>query len=158
METEPLAAALEREHHDIDEGIAAFTAALGDPGPLTRAIWALRRHIYLEEEFLFPLLGEAEPGLRAPVLVMLREHAQIWAALDALEHEPAPGAALVLCRQLTVRLLHHNLKEERVLYPRADHALPPPTAARLRAFIGSGELPEGWVCAKARPAIRNAGR
>lgn len=158
MESESLAAALEREHHEIDAGIAAFTASPGDPRPLARAIRALRRHIYLEEEFLFPLLGEAEPGLRAPVFVMLREHAQIWAALDTLEREPAPGTALVLCRQLTVRLLHHNLKEEKILYPRADDALPPAAASRLRAFLGSGELPEGWVCTKARPVTRNAGR
>ncbi len=89
---------------------------------------------------------------------MLREHAQIWAALDTLEREPGAGTGLVLCRQLTVRLLHHNLKEEKVLYPRADDALPPAAAERLRAFLGSGELPEGWVCVKARPVTRNAGR
>jgi regulator of cell morphogenesis and NO signaling len=158
METESLAAALEREHHEIDAGIAAFTASPGNPQPLIRAIQALRRHIYLEEECLFPLLGEAEPALRAPVFVMLREHAPIWAALDTLEREPAPGTALVLCRQLAVRLLHHNLKEEKILYPRADDALPPAAAGRLRAFLGSGELPEGWVCTKARPVTRNAGR
>ena len=158
MEIESLAAAFEREHHEIDAGIAAFTAAPENPRPLTRAIRALRRHIYLEEEFLFPLLGEAEPGLRAPVFVMLREHAQIWATLDLLEREPGDGTALVLCRQLTVRLLHHNLKEERVLYPRADDMLSPAAAGRLRALFGSGELPEGWVCTKARPVTRNAGR
>ena len=157
METESLAAVLEREHHEIDEGIAAFTASPGDPRSLTRTIRALRRHIYLEEEFLFPLLGEAEPGLRAPVFVMLREHAQIWATLDALEREPAPATALVLCRQLTVRLLHHNLKEERVLYPRADDVLPPAAADRLRAFLGTGELPRGWVCVKARSVTSDAG-
>jgi regulator of cell morphogenesis and NO signaling len=158
MESESLAAALEREHHEIDAGIAAFTASPGDPRPLTRAIRALRRHIYLEEEFLFPLLGEAEPGLRAPVFVMLREHAQIWATLDALEREFDSGTAPVTCRQLIVRLLHHNLKEEKILYPRADDALPPAAAGRLRAFLGSAELPEGWVCTKARPVTRNAGR
>ena len=112
METESLSRALEREHHEIDAGIAASTASPGDPRPLARAIRALRRHIYLEEEFLFPLLGEAEPGLRAPVFVMRREHAQIWAALDTLERERAPGTALVVCRLVTVRLLHHNLSEE----------------------------------------------
>ncbi len=158
MEIESLAMALEREHHEIDAGIAAFIAAPGNPQPLTRAIQALRRHIYLEEEFLFPLLCEAEPGLTAPVFVMLREHAQIWATLDSLERDPGAGTAPVIGRQLTVRLLHHNLKEEEVLYPRADDALPPVAAGRLLAFLGSGELPEGWVCVKARPVTRNAGR
>ncbi len=162
METGSLAAALEREHHEIDAGIAAFAASPGDPRSLTRAIRALRRHIYLEEEFLFPPLGEAEPALRAPVFVMLREHAQIWAALDGLDaldapdREPDRGAALALCRQLTVRLLHHNLKEEKVLYPRADDVLPAAAASRLRAFLGSGELPEGWACAKS--AARDSSR
>jgi iron-sulfur cluster repair protein YtfE (RIC family) len=156
MGTESLAAALEREHQEIDAGIAAFTAAPDDPQPLTRAIQALRRHIYLEEEFLFPLLGEAEPALRAPVFVMLREHAQIWAVLDELER--SPGANAALGRQLASFLVHHNLKEERVLYPRADAVLPPAAVGRLRAFLDSGELPDGWVCVKARPEARAAGR
>jgi regulator of cell morphogenesis and NO signaling len=157
MESELLAAALEREHHEIDEGIAAFTASPGNPQPLIRAIRGLRRHIYLEEEFLFPLLGEAQPALRAPVFVMLREHAQIWAALDVLELEPGGSSGHALCRQLASQLLHHNLKEEKVLYPRADDALPPAAAERLRAFLGSGDMPRGWVCVKARPMTRNAG-
>jgi hemerythrin HHE cation binding domain-containing protein len=66
MEIESLAAALEREHHEIDAGIAAFTAAPGDRQPLARVIRALRRHIYREEEFLFPLLREAEPRTGGP--------------------------------------------------------------------------------------------
>ena len=146
METESLAAALEREHNEIDEGIAAFTASPWEPQPLERASRALRRHIYLEEEFLFPLLHQAEPALAAPIFVMLREHAQIWVTLDTLEREPAGGTRHALCRQLASQLLHHNLKEERVLYPRVDDMLPPEAAERLRAFLGSGELPEaGYV-------------
>lgn len=151
MATESLAAALEREHNEIDDAIAAFSADR-DWRPLARAIGALRRHIYLEEEFLFPLLREAEPGLVAPVFVMLREHAQIWTTLDSLEHAAAAGAEAqtALCRQLTVQLLHHNLKEEKVLYPRADQALTEAAAGRLRAFLDSGQLPGGWLCSKAR--------
>ncbi len=52
---------------------------------------------------------------------------------------------------------HHEI-EEKILYPRADNVLPPAAVSRLRAFLGSGELPEGWVCMKARPVTRNAGR
>lgn len=139
-----------REVHPIDAGISAFSAAPSDRQPLRQAAGALRRHIYLEEEFLFPLLREAEPGLAAPVFVMLREHAQIWGTLDALALEPEPA----LCKQLAVQLLHHNSKEEKILYPRADEALPAAEAKRLRAFLDSGTLPEGWVCVKARRAGR----
>lgn len=157
MEIESLAVALEREHREIDAGIAAFTASPGSRQPLVGAIHALRRHIYLEEEFLFPLLRAAEPGLAAPVFVMLREHAQIWVKLDALERDPNGSAGQALCHELASRLLDHNLKEEQVLYPRADDVLPPATADRLRVFLDSGELPEGWVCIKARPGARHAG-
>jgi regulator of cell morphogenesis and NO signaling len=148
MEIESLAAALERDHHEIDAGIAAFTAAPGDRHPLTRAIHALRRHIYMEEEFLFPLLHKAGPGLAAPMFVMLREHAQIWDTLDALERaaDAEGGTGLALRKRLTVQLLHHNLKEEKSLYPRADDLLPPAAAGRLRAILRSAEMPDGWVC------------
>src|SRR5690349_23205860 len=91
MQTGSLAAALEHEHHEIDAGIAAFTAAPWDRQPLARAASGLRRHIYLEEEFLFPLLREAEPRLAAPLFVMLREHAQIWGTLDSLERAADAG-------------------------------------------------------------------
>lgn len=160
MEIESLTAALEREHHEIDAGIAASSAAPGDRQPLARAIRALRRHIYLEEEFLFPLLREAEPGLAAPVFVLPRDHAQIWGTLGSLERavDAGAGTGLAVCKRLTVQLLHHNLKEEKILYPRAADALPAAAAGRLRAFLSSAELPEGWVCMKARPVPQNPGR
>lgn len=146
-----LAEALEHEHREIDAGIEAYTSG---PTPdsraqLLRATAALRRHIYLEEEILFPPLYAA--GMVAPLLVMLREHGQIWATLDALERalDSDPETARGLLRQLTVQLQHHNLKEERIVYPQADHTLPDPVADRLRAFLDSGELPAGWVCRKA---------
>lgn len=154
MQASSLAHALEREHQQIDAGIAAFTADPADQRPLARAIAALRRHIYLEEEFLFPLLREAQPALAAPVFVMLREHAQIWDLLDTLEHaasaDPGPGPALH--KQLTVHLLHHNLKEEQILYPQADRLLAPAAADKLQALLDSGRIPDGWVCARARKA------
>jgi iron-sulfur cluster repair protein YtfE (RIC family) len=155
MRTGSLAAALEHEHREIDEGIAAFTAAPGDRQPLADAIRALRRRIYLEEEILFPLLYRAEPGLAAPVCVMLREHAQIWALLDSLDRDLNSGTAgLAPVRQLKSHLLQHSLKEERILCPRAEEALSNAENDRLRAFLDTGELPDGWVCLRARPRWR----
>ncbi|NVI93106.1 hemerythrin domain-containing protein [Actinomadura sp. BRA 177] len=144
MEIESLAMALEREHREIDAGIEAFTAEPGARESLERAVRALRRHIYLEEEFLFPALHAA--GLTAPVLVMLRDHGQMWATLDALD----AGAGPASCRRLSVQLLHHNLKEEKILYPELDRVVPEPQAGRLRAFLDSGEMPAEWVCLRAR--------
>ena len=153
MTRESLAAALEREHREIDDGIERFRATPGDRGALLTAIAALRRHIYLEEELVFPALpSEGGAGLIAPIFVMLREHAQIWQTLDALEREveDGPSDGRLLCHQLLVQLQHHNMKEERVLYPEADRALSGAAAARLAEFVEAGRLPDGWVCIKAR--------
>lgn len=152
MAIESLADAMEREHHEIDEAINAFAAAsaeeVPDPTPLRDAIAELRRHIYLEEEFLFPLLRET--GLIAPIFVMLREHGQIWDTLDALESNVSNGADVMMhCRQLAVELQHHNLKEERIVYPQADETLPLQERARLGHLIATSELPAAWACERA---------
>lgn len=120
---------------------------------LTRSIVALRRHIYLEEEVLFPLLHDA--GLAAPIFVMLREHAQIWQALDSVEGglsgaERPTDATLLLVRQLGVQLEHHNMKEERVVYPPADQVL----TRRWRLGCGCFSTPsscprDGFRCSRA---------
>ncbi len=67
-----LTALLVHEHHEIDAGIEAFLEGLAQDESrdqeLTRAVGALRRHIYLEEEFLFPPMrasidsGQMPPG------------------------------------------------------------------------------------------------
>ena len=156
MEIGSLAATLEQEHREIDDELEAFTARSATPARdwqgIGRAIHALRRHIYAEEQFLFPALFDA--GLNTAVVVMLREHAQIWKTLDSLEGVLASAAARdtapALGRQLAVQLRHHNLKEEKALYPQAGAALTTAAAAQLRAFLDSGELPPGWVCIRAR--------
>src|SRR5699024_3583128 len=59
-----LAEAFTHEHHQIDAGIEKKYLADPDPGgdparrarPLLRAMEALRRHIYLDEEVVFPHL------------------------------------------------------------------------------------------------------
>jgi len=155
MEDRTLAAALEREHHEIDEAIDRFGGEPSEGGgqvePLLGAMAALRRHIYLEEEFLFPPL-RAE--LAVPTVVMLREHGDLWRAADELEAKLAEGASdesvRALCRELLARLASHNGKEEPIFYTRADPGLTAAAKAELKAFIDSGTLPEGWVCQGAR--------
>lgn len=149
-----LAAALEREHLEIDRGIEAFLVGHADgrpqTEPLTRAIGALRRHIFLEEEFLFPPL---QAGLVAPIFVMLREHGEIWQMLDVIAAELGAGAARSTvdeaCRVLLAQLERHNSKEEPIIYSQADAALTAAASAGLKAFLAAGRIPEGWVCARA---------
>ena len=157
---ETLTAALEREHQEIDAGLAAFVDGLDSDelrgAELDRAADALRRHIYLEEEFLFPPLRAA--GMVPPVLVMLREHGEIWRTLDALGLDVGPGTAAgtaqdrsVVARELLAQLVRHNAKEEPIIYPQGDAVLSDQAKAELHEFIDNGRMPPGWVCAQARP-------
>lgn len=152
MAEETLAGALEREHHEIDAGIGEFVAGLESGNvatePMTRAMTGLRRHIYLEEEFLFPPMRSG--GLMAAIFVMVREHGQMWRLMDALDRQLTdgsdPAAVLDTCQQLIGELTAHNPKEEQIIYPQADGALNGAASEELKAFLGSGAMPDGWVC------------
>lgn len=150
--TATLAEALEQEHVDIDAGIAAFRQGLAGGAPpveiLERAMAAHRRHIYLEETMLFPPLRSG--GLFAAILVMLREHGQMWQLLDRLEPLVSAGgtdpAVPELLAQFVDLVARHNEKEEATIYAKADEILAGPASAELRTFLASGTMPEGWIC------------
>lgn len=148
-----LGAALEREHREIDDAIALFLSEPVNTEPLNRAAAGLRRHIYLEEEFLFPPLRDA--GMVAPIFVMLREHGEMWTTLAALDSdlaEPERSQAVQdAARQLLGQLERHNAKEEQILYSQADSVLTADASASLQEFMAAGRFPDGWACAKAQP-------
>jgi hemerythrin-like domain-containing protein len=151
MDSGTLGAALEREHHEIDHGVEAFGAGDADAtAALVAAIAALRRHIYLEEEFLFPPMMDE---LAIPIGVMLREHGELWRTLATLEAQLAEAgdaaAAAPICEQLLSQLELHNSKEEPIFYTRADASLGPEATAELKAFLDSGQMPAGWTCRQA---------
>lgn len=157
MTTADLADTLTREHHEIDAGIEEFSRALDDgtvsPEPLHRAFAALRRHIYLEEELLFPPIRRA--GLMMPLLVMTREHGELWRSMDALEElvgtvDSGPGPVLAACRELLAGLDQHNSKEEPIIYPHAATDLSAEETAVLAGFIETGTIPSGWLCEAVR--------
>lgn len=146
MDDGSLGAALEREHREIDAGIEAFASG-GGVESLTRAATALRRHIYLEEEFLFPALRSE---LAVPTIVMVREHGELWQAMQRLDallaEDPGADDVTKTCRTLLEQLARHNEKEEPIVYPQADQVLSASAVVELQDFIGSGRMPEGWVC------------
>lgn len=150
-----LSRVLEQEHREIDEGLLAFRSGL-DEGEwrdedLTSAAVELRRHIYLEEEFLFPELRAS--GLDAPVMVMVREHGEIWRALDDIDAARQSGdldEARLVCGTLLETLSGHNVKEETILYPASDEVLSGDELLKLRAEIERSSLPPGWLCEAVR--------
>lgn len=147
--------ALESDHRTIDDHFAAFAdaAARGslERGRLAEALRTLRLHIWVEEDALFPPLRTA--GVIGPVMVMLREHGEIWRLLDDLEAiagtpEPDLTAALATWGSLQQVLLQHNVKEEQILYAAADRILDVETATEVIDGLDA-DLPAGWTCAMA---------
>lgn len=144
-------AVLEQDHQRIDGHFDAFARSLdgggADAAAFTAGSAALRHHIYVEEEHHFPALRAA--GLLGPILVMLREHGEIWDLLDELEtgvDTGVPAPDLTEAWQRLARLLgDHNAKEERIVYPAGDQALSDEGAQEVLAAL-SGSTPPGWVC------------
>ena len=147
MANESLSSALEREHHEIDAGIESYASSL-DPADLRDALTALRRHIYLEEEYLFPPLRDG--GLLAPIFVMLREHGELWDAMARIDALLADGQdARNACTDLLERLAAHNAKEEPIVYPEVDKIS---QADAVLDLLGTAVMPADWVCQHAAGA------
>ncbi len=85
-------------------------------------------HFGAEEEALFPAFEQATGMVSGPTQMMRMEHqqmrslfAQMANACDAKDVEAFSGAA----ETLLVLMQQHNMKEENILYPMCDQALPP---------------------------------
>lgn len=142
---------LEHEHRIIDAGIEAYLASdQREPADrradLVHAIDVLRRHIYIEEAYLFPPLRAL--GLAGPVAVMIHEHARMWLTLADLEAHPDDPAETnrARCEELLTLLAAHNGKEEGIVYATARERLPQPDQVELASIVASAQLPADWVC------------
>jgi iron-sulfur cluster repair protein YtfE (RIC family) len=141
----------EHDHHVIDEQFAQFKRGLVEgewlEEPFNGASEGLRHHIYVEEESLFPFLRVG--GLVAPAMVMLREHGEIWQALDSVDSEIRGGRdasrALAGIATLESALEQHNMKEERILYPASGQVLSAANTEAVRVAFESGKRPDGWL-------------
>lgn len=175
MVSNQIAKALIKEHHDIDAGIEQFLERMGEfnsdthtgklntgtssdraresASSLLKAFAALRRHIYLEEEFVFPALSD--PSLAMAIMVMYREHGSIWRLMDRAEaqisdHATDQDQVIKTCEVMLSELERHNAKEEPIIYPHMDADLTEEQRRRLVQFLESGEMPKGWICREAQ--------
>jgi len=127
---------MKRDHAACDDGFVDVEAAVvAKDWERATATWnrfeqSLRRHFRAEEEVLFPAI-ELHTGMAAgPTQVMRMDHDQIRALLGPLERALGDLDAdefLGLLHSLIVLIQQHNMKEEHVLYPMADQALPDPS-------------------------------
>jgi regulator of cell morphogenesis and NO signaling len=122
---------LAQDHRRLDKIIDDLCAMVED-GELDRAEYSfkdldggLRRHIRLEEELLFPVF-DVRTGLCGPTQIMRYEHRHIEQLLVELSQALAEGRRRAASSALTTLLQvlgNHNIKEERILYPKTDQAL-----------------------------------
>lgn len=143
---------LEHDHHRIDAWLETFAAGLTrgevDVDSFRSGAQALRHHIYVEETVHFPPLKQA--GLFGPIMVMHREHGEIWDLLDAIDTAIAgaqtPGQVYEVWQHLEHVLREHNLKEERILYPAGDDILDAEQSDDVLSTLADADLPDGWRC------------
>jgi len=117
---------LERASSLVTSGNRAEAAAL-----FSEFKTGLLRHIRMEEEVLFPAFEQATDfGRGGPTTVMRSEHLEIRGVLQGIEEffkdkDRDPGEFARLRHSLLAVLGEHNSKEEHVVYPMTDQALPP---------------------------------
>ena len=151
MSEQTVGQVLEDDHHVIDAHFATFAASLEAEEPDAAALKAgaagLRHHIWVEETMHFPPLRAG--GLMGPILVMLREHGQLWDLLRVLEQQGAAGApaeARQTWAEFAAILEAHNAKEEQIVYPTGDELLSQEASDDVRYALESETMPDGWVC------------
>ena len=135
------------EHRRCDGGWADVEAVAdaGDAAATaehwTRFRDSLLRHLAMEEQLLFPAV-EAATGMAnaGPTQVMRMEHEQMRGVLAQMSAAVERGDSDELIDQgdtLHILIQQHNMKEEGMLYPMAEHALQadwPELRGRLDAF------------------------
>lgn len=103
---------------------------------------ALERHLTIEEEILFPAMGDVSGNACGPTAVMRSEHEQmrgIVQSLDAAIGKRDAGEFLGNAETLNIMMQQHNFKEEHMLYVMAEQQL----AGRLEEIIAAMErIPE----------------
>lgn len=137
LETPPaaapgLAAWFADDHRACDEKWVEVEQAIarGEPDGIWKAVTrfdsALRAHLAMEEDVLFPAAEQAGLPPNGPTRVMRREHDEMRSLLDRMSGATLEGrhsAVLDDGDTLLMLIQQHNEKEEGVLYPMAESLL-----------------------------------
>ncbi len=143
---------LTEQHRQIDQGIVGLVDGSGSRAEFTEAIYLLRKHIYVEEALLFPVIYEDE-GRHMALAQMKHEHGDMWPHIEHLvelienkaflEDMLADAEALIEMQQI------HDPKEEEAIYSVAERYQPTGDQPTLEAAFADTDIPEGWRCQEA---------
>lgn len=120
------------DHRHCDDVFAALerSVSIGDWQTADRTgeefIAVMLEHFSMEEDVLFPAIEMATGSKAGPTAVMRAEHQQMRDIIselrDALQQRDGTSFAGI-ADTLNIMIQQHNMKEEGILYPLADHLL-----------------------------------
>ena len=143
---------LMEDHREVDSKLDKLTKIISngeiDPELFMQISNSLKRHIYIEEETIFPSVSEGDKDLRQRIVGLEMEHASIWMLLDRVEKEISARdieKAPKYIEEINSILKAHNEQEEEKVYPlmRENEQYP-------NARIHDYNIPEGWICHRLR--------
>lgn len=127
------------DHWSAAEERAGDDDATGAAAAFARFDHALRRHLDMEEQVLFPAFEESTGMVGGPTRVMRFEHDQMRGLLDQMGVAVADqdlGRLLDQGDTLLMLIQQHNVKEEGMLYPMMQmHLEWAPLVPKLRRHL-----------------------
>ena len=135
---------LTADHRHGDQLFAAATHAtgLGDWAGCRERFdafhQALRHHMTIEEQVLFPAFEQATGISEGPTRVMRHEHQEMLELLDDVSAAVTASDAAGFrgsAESFTALMSQHSAKEERVLYPMCEGLLPELNGAKLQEMV-----------------------
>ena len=143
---------LVEQHRLMEVGFSGLVDGSGSRQELSEAVYLLRRHIYVEEAFLFPII-EQDQGRWMALAQMKSDHGEMWPHIESaieLLQAKAPLDDLFPAARAMLRLLEvHDQREERAIYSVADRYVANANHPSLESLFAATEIPPGWRCLRA---------
>ncbi|HET8765592.1 MAG TPA: hemerythrin domain-containing protein [Rhodanobacter sp.] len=151
---------LAAQHRDMELGIAGLVDGSGSRAEFRDAVLLLRKHIYVEETALFPVIDRDRARWMA-LAQMRYEHGDMWphieSALALLDARADLEAMLADATAMRHLLQRHDRKEEEAIYAVADRYAADGGQPPLAELFTSMAIPDGWRCLRAPDAHGDPG-
>ncbi|MEO9091697.1 MAG: hemerythrin domain-containing protein [Rhodanobacter sp.] len=143
---------LAEQHRMLELGIRGLVDGSGSRQDLSEAIYLLRRHIYVEEAFLFPVI-DRDQGRWMALAQMKYEHGDMWphieSAIELLQAKASLDDLFPAAQTLLKLIEIHDFKEERAIYSVADRDVANTNHPPLESLFAVTSIPPGWRCLRA---------
>lgn len=155
MATESITEFFQRDHDRLDELFCKYrknkkSNSADAEGLFNSFKQGLEQHITWEEQILFPLFEQKTEMMEAgPTRVMRLEHQEIKKLLNEIAYQIHTGESAIdsVMQNFFDTLKEHNRKEEEILYPWIDQAIPAQERKEILSGIsGQSREKRGGCC------------